>query len=155
LRDHLHRLGFGKTYYGWPHHLGDFEVELGTVAADRPNARFVVIGYGTGARAARDLVVFADTIGVPIDTVIYLEPVGLDVVAVPPPPTPVAAAAPAGAARRRDAAVPAPAPGPAAAEAGRVTPGGDEGFKKVGKSPCEPGGGRLTSPLDKFAPCLH
>jgi hypothetical protein len=83
LRDQINHLGFGKTYYGWPHHLGDFEVELGTVAADRPNARFVVIGYGTGARAARDLVVFADTIGVPIDTVIYLEPIGLDVVAAP------------------------------------------------------------------------
>jgi hypothetical protein len=83
LRDHLHRLGFGKTYYGWPHHLGHFEVELGTVHADRPNARFVVIGHGTGACAARDLVVFADTLGIPIDTVIYLEPVGLDVMAAP------------------------------------------------------------------------
>ena len=83
VRDHLHHLGFGKTYYGWPHHLKDFQVELGTVHADRPNARFAVIGHGTGARAARDLVVFADTIGVPIDTVIYLEPCGLDVVAAP------------------------------------------------------------------------
>src|SRR4029078_11134454 len=34
LPDHLHRLGFGKTYFGYPHHVGDMMVEMGTVAAE-------------------------------------------------------------------------------------------------------------------------
>jgi hypothetical protein len=78
VRDYLHTLGFGKTFYGWPHHVDDFQVELGTVSAEHPNARFAVIGYGHGATAARKLAGFADTIGAPVDLLIYLEPSGLD-----------------------------------------------------------------------------
>src|SRR5262245_295902 len=78
VRDHLQHLGFGKTYYGWPHHLNDFELEMGTVNAERPNARFAIIGYGTGANAARKLAAFAETLGIPVDVVIYLEPAGFD-----------------------------------------------------------------------------
>jgi hypothetical protein len=74
VRDHLNHLGFGKTYYGWPHHLCHFEEEMGTVNAERPDARFAIIGYGTGACAARKLAAFADAIGIPVDVVIYLEP---------------------------------------------------------------------------------
>ena len=78
VRGHLHHLGFGKTHYGWPHHLKDFQVDLGTLSAENPDARFAVIGFGTGAKAARDLAAFADTIGAPVDAVILLEPAGLD-----------------------------------------------------------------------------
>jgi hypothetical protein len=79
VRDYLQGLGFGKTYYGWSHHVNDFEVELGTVGAERPNARFAIIGYGHGAKAAHQLAAFANTVGIPIDVMIYLEPTGLDV----------------------------------------------------------------------------
>jgi hypothetical protein len=74
VRDHLQELGFGNTYYGWPHHLSHFEEEMGTVNAERPDARFAIIGYGTGAEAARKLAAFADAVGIPVDVVIYLEP---------------------------------------------------------------------------------
>jgi hypothetical protein len=74
LRDHIQKLGFGKTYYGHSHHLSEFQVELGVVQAERPNARFAIIGYGTGASAARKLAAFANTIGISVDVVIYLEP---------------------------------------------------------------------------------
>jgi hypothetical protein len=83
LRDHLHGLGFGKTHYGWGHHLADFEVELGTISAEEPDARFAIIGCGTGAKAARKLAAFADGIGATVDVVIYLEPAGLDPLAEP------------------------------------------------------------------------
>ena len=53
VRDHLHALGFGKTYYGWPHHLDHFQVELGTINAEHPDARFAIIGYGRGATGVR------------------------------------------------------------------------------------------------------
>lgn len=78
VRAHLHHLGFGKTHYGWAHHAKDFQVELGTISADDPHARFAVIGFGSGARAARDLAAFADAIGAPVDVVLFLEPCGLD-----------------------------------------------------------------------------
>lgn len=78
VRDHLHFLGFGKTYYGWPHHLSDFQLDLATVSADEPAARFAVVGYGSGAVAARKLAAFADAIGAPIEVAIYLEPPDLD-----------------------------------------------------------------------------
>lgn len=74
VRRHLIRLGFGKVYYGYSHHVGDMMVELGTVAAEHPAARFVVIGSGAGADAARDLAAFGATIGTPVDVAIYLEP---------------------------------------------------------------------------------
>ena len=74
VNGHLRHLGFGKTYYGYSHHVGDMMVELGTVAAERPGARFVVIGYGAGADAARELAAFAATTGTPVDVAIYLEP---------------------------------------------------------------------------------
>jgi hypothetical protein len=78
VRDYLHELHFGKTYYGWSHHLDDFQIELGVVTAEHPNARIAVIGYGHGATAARKLAAFASTVGTPVDVVIYLEPDGLD-----------------------------------------------------------------------------
>src|SRR5215213_8319397 len=74
LREHLLHLGFGKTYHGSKHHAGDMMVEMGTVAAERPGARFVVIGYGSGADAARELAGFAEATGTPVDVAIYLEP---------------------------------------------------------------------------------
>jgi hypothetical protein len=78
VRDHLHHLGFGKTYYGWSHHLNDFVVELQVVHSQRPNTRFVVIGYGLGALAARKLALAGDAMGIAIDLSIYLEPRGFN-----------------------------------------------------------------------------
>jgi hypothetical protein len=85
LRDHLQGLGFGKTHYGWGHHLDEFEIDLGTISADEPDARFAIIGCGTGAKAARQLAAFADAIGATADVVIYVEPAGLDPAAEPAP----------------------------------------------------------------------
>jgi len=77
VRDHLHKIGFGKTYYGWPHHMDHFLSELQMVAAERPNARFAVIGSGHGAAAARRFTLAATEAGAKVDVVIYLEPRGL------------------------------------------------------------------------------
>jgi hypothetical protein len=84
IRDYLNKLGFGKTYYGWPHHVDDFQVELATVSAERPNTQFAIIGYGHGAKAAHQLAAFADTVGIPIDVMILLEPSGIDLTAGEP-----------------------------------------------------------------------
>jgi hypothetical protein len=78
VRDYLNGLGFTKTHYGWPHHCDDFQVDLGVIGAENPNARFVIVGCGTGAQAARRLAGFANTIGTPIDVLIYIDPNGLE-----------------------------------------------------------------------------
>jgi hypothetical protein len=78
VRDFLHHIGFGKTYYGWPHHADDFLSEIQLISADRPTARFAVIGYGSGAKAARDFAAAAGESGIVIDVSIYMEPRGLE-----------------------------------------------------------------------------
>jgi pimeloyl-ACP methyl ester carboxylesterase len=74
----LHHLGFGKTFYGWPHHVDDFLAEAQFVQAERPNARFAVIGYGLGAGAARRFAAEASDMGIQIDAIFYLEPFGVE-----------------------------------------------------------------------------
>ena len=77
LRDHLHEMGFGKTYYGWPHHVDHFLAELQLVQAERPNARFAVVGFHRGATAARQFAAAASESGIMLDLAVYLEPGGL------------------------------------------------------------------------------
>ena len=74
VRAHLHHLGFPKVYHGYAKHAGDMMVEMGTVAVERPGARFAVIGLGSGCDAARGLAAFGATVGAPVDVAIYLEP---------------------------------------------------------------------------------
>ncbi|HKA08782.1 MAG TPA: hypothetical protein VKD71_16095 [Gemmataceae bacterium] len=78
VRDYVHHLGFGKTYYGWPHHMDHFLTELQTVHAERPNALFAVIGYGSAAVAAREFAAAAADMGIVVDVSIYLEPQGIE-----------------------------------------------------------------------------
>jgi len=78
VRDQLYHLGFGKTFYGWPHHVEDFLAEAQLVQADRPNARFAVSGYGLGASAARRFTAEASEMGIVTDVIIYLEPSGME-----------------------------------------------------------------------------
>jgi hypothetical protein len=85
VRDHLHHLGFGKTYYGQSAHRTYFEDRMRYIHDHCPGAaRFVVIGFGTGARAAQQLAMFADGAGIPVELVIYLSPRRLDRVVEPP-----------------------------------------------------------------------
>jgi hypothetical protein len=78
VRDDIHHLGFGKTYYGWAHHTDHFLTEVQSVHSDRPNARFAVIGYGSACVAAREFAAAAADMGIVVDVSIYLEPHGLE-----------------------------------------------------------------------------
>src|SRR5207249_1020618 len=55
-----------------------FLTELQVVQAERPNARFAVIGYGSGAGAARQFAAAAADTGAVVDVSIYLEPHGIE-----------------------------------------------------------------------------
>src|SRR5262245_51259594 len=77
VRDYLNEIGFGKTYYGQLYHAEYCAKELHKVHAERPNARFVIIGFDYGADAARQLAEAAGAAQVPVDLLLYLEPRGL------------------------------------------------------------------------------
>jgi hypothetical protein len=78
-RDYLHHVGFGKIYYGQSVHLGFFADRIRYIHAHCPeSARFVIVGFGRGAGAAQQLALSADAAGIPVDTLIYLAPQGVD-----------------------------------------------------------------------------
>ena len=77
VRDHLHDLGFGKTYYGQDLHLSYFAEKLRYIHERCPSARFAIIGYDSGAVAAQSLAREGAKAGIPIDLLAYLEPDGV------------------------------------------------------------------------------
>jgi hypothetical protein len=83
LRDYAQSLGFIKTYYGQCYHAGWFGDEMRRLHHDDPDARFLLLGYGLGAAAARDL---ARSAAAPLDVLIYLDGKQLGDGSDPPPP---------------------------------------------------------------------
>jgi hypothetical protein len=73
LRDWLNAIGFIKTCYGQIYHLEWMSSELHRAYHEAPNARFVVLAYGMGARYANELLASGVEEPVPIDLVIYFE----------------------------------------------------------------------------------
>ena len=81
IRDHLNQIGFGKTYFGQALHLSYFAEKIRFIAANCPEARFVIIGYDTGACEARTLACKAKQAGINLDLLLFLEPRGISSVA--------------------------------------------------------------------------
>lgn len=77
VREYLNKIGFDKTYYGQFCHAQRFTEELHKFRAERPDARFVIIGFDYGADAARQLAESAGAAQVPVDLLVYLDPRGL------------------------------------------------------------------------------
>ncbi|HET6573363.1 MAG TPA: hypothetical protein VFG68_07165 [Fimbriiglobus sp.] len=77
LRDQLCRAGYPMVYYTqrvdreWYHH------EMWRVARANPGARLLLLGYGSAAPAVTGLVYDAARDGLPIDAVVYLDPIGV------------------------------------------------------------------------------
>lgn len=75
LRDHLQKLGFGKTFYGQSCHASYFLEKMHAIQAHcGATARFVVIGYDRGCDSAQMLASSAARSGTAIDRLICLEP---------------------------------------------------------------------------------
>jgi hypothetical protein len=55
LRDQVQALGFTQTYYGQAYHAGWCEREMQRIHCEDPDGRFVLIGYGCGARTLNAL----------------------------------------------------------------------------------------------------
>lgn len=74
LRDYIQSLGFGKTYYGQSCHASYFLEKMQQFRNRSESARFVVIGYDSGADTAFALVQSAGANGIAIDRAILLAP---------------------------------------------------------------------------------
>lgn len=77
-KDFLHKIGFGKTYTGVPHHRDFFAEEMRRLQAGDPANRFAVVGYRAGAGAAQLLARDAAAAGITLDLLVYLQPSDLD-----------------------------------------------------------------------------
>ena len=77
VRDALISMGYIKTYRGQYHHVGYFKDEILRIHGADETARFVVMGFGLGANAARDVAETVRPDGVPIDLLVYCGGVAL------------------------------------------------------------------------------
>jgi hypothetical protein len=72
LNQHLHELGFRKTYHGQLYHTSYFDKELHRIHQQDPDARFVLIGFSFGANMVRSIAQSARADGIPIELLVYL-----------------------------------------------------------------------------------
>jgi hypothetical protein len=77
LRDYVRFLGFCNTAYGQYFDAGHFRKDICKIREADPFARFVVIGFSRGARAAHDMVADLRADGVTISLLVYLDGKGL------------------------------------------------------------------------------
>jgi pimeloyl-ACP methyl ester carboxylesterase len=78
VRAHLLAQGFHKVYHGYPYHYFYFAKEIRRLHARDPEARFVLIGHRAGAHVVRALAWKVNTEGIPVDLLVYLDPVLLE-----------------------------------------------------------------------------
>jgi hypothetical protein len=68
--------GFPKVYYAQQLDQEWYYKELHRLRRDDPDNRFVLLAQGTGAEQMRQLVCRVTTDGIPLDAVVYLDPIG-------------------------------------------------------------------------------
>jgi hypothetical protein len=73
LEEHLHKLGFNQTYFGQCYHAPWFAHVIRHLHHDDPEARFVLIGFDVGAKAACWTAEMVESAHVPIDLLVYLD----------------------------------------------------------------------------------
>lgn len=76
LRDQLCHAGYPMVYYAQRADREWYNRELRRVARDNPGARLLLLGYGSAASTVTGLAYEAARDELPIDAVIYLDPVG-------------------------------------------------------------------------------
>jgi hypothetical protein len=73
IREYVDTLGFHKTYYGQVYHVSYFASEIQKIHKEEPDAHFVLVGFGRGAREIRSLAERANREGATIDLFVYLD----------------------------------------------------------------------------------
>lgn len=77
LRDKLCHAGYPQVYYAQRQDVAWYNRELRRVARDEPGGRILLLGYGTAAERVLNLAHDAVRDGLPIDSVILLDPIGV------------------------------------------------------------------------------
>jgi hypothetical protein len=73
IREYVDTLGFHKTYYGQVYHVGYFADEIDRIHKEEPDAHFVLVGSGCGARKIRCLADRVNADGVSVDLMVHLD----------------------------------------------------------------------------------
>ena len=73
----LHRAGFPKVYYAQQLDQEWYYKELHRLRRDDPDNRYVLVAQGTAAEQLRQLACRVTADGIPLDAVVYLDPIGV------------------------------------------------------------------------------
>jgi hypothetical protein len=73
MREYVDALGFHKTYLGQVYHVGYFADEMKKIHKHEPDAHFVLVGFGCGARKIRSLADRVNSEGISVDLMVYLD----------------------------------------------------------------------------------
>lgn len=74
VKDYLGKQGFTKTFFGHSHQESYFLQKIRYIHEECRPARFVVIGFDSGAGSAQSLARSSTELGIPIDLLILLDP---------------------------------------------------------------------------------
>ena len=77
LRDEIAKAGYAKVYYTQSEDRNYYVREMQRLHRDEPQARMLLLGYGTAAERTLGLAAEACRTGLPLDVVIFLDPVGV------------------------------------------------------------------------------
>lgn len=78
LTQKLNEAGYARVYRAGPLHMAWLEREVKRTHAENPDAQFVLIGYALGGRTAHALASVLTRDGVPVDSLVLLDPFALD-----------------------------------------------------------------------------
>jgi hypothetical protein len=78
LRDQLSHLGYPKVYLAQRPDSAWYTRELRRIPREEPGARMILLAYGSSATKVHALAAEAARDGLPVDAVIFLDPVGLN-----------------------------------------------------------------------------
>lgn len=73
VHDYLIQLGFIKTYHGELYHCFWFNSEIHQIHKEDPDARFVIVGHGAGAKMARSMAQDLQAESIPVHLLVYVD----------------------------------------------------------------------------------
>ena len=78
LQEGLTCAGFSKIYYAQRADREWYRKELHRLHREEPDARFLLVGYGSAADQIQELACQVGHEGIPLDAVVYIDPIGVE-----------------------------------------------------------------------------
>ena len=89
VQHYLNAIGYPKVYYGEMYHAWSFASEIRKIHKEDPNGKIAIVGYSFGGPVARSVAQSVASDGVPVDLLVYFDPVGLSTLVSPKPGLPI------------------------------------------------------------------